>query len=712
MLDLQNFKSRVARRLLALFMISALAPTVALAVLSYLQVTRQLTTENERSLEVASEAAAEAILERLTVAREQVEVLSTVADLSRGNEGVRGGLTHGRGKGLAAAALVPEEGPPIILFGEPPRLDPGLREQLKRLAPSEQLLHSGDAGLDGVAPLSLAQALPNGSVIWAEIDPQPLWTTAETYASLRSRARLCVLDSVLRPVFCPGVSLADFRDELPVGASPGRGVPFQYSSDGEKYFGSFRPLFLRFVSRSSNWAVVVSESEDNVLAHAAGFRFTFPLVAFLSLGVVLLLSTTQIRRSMEPIVSLSQATKRIAARDFDSRVEVRTKDEFAELGDSFNAMAEQLKRQFETLSAVNAVDRAALSSMDERSVVETALAAVSALYPDGHPTASVLASSDEEEAWAMEWLPGLGPHVTRVTWSEADARALRDRPHAFFLPPLREDRPGYLPPYGPTDDPEPELVVPMAMDGYPLGVVTVRMGFASVDSTEISRIRQITDQVTLSLSHFRVVRQMEALTTGALTALARTVDAKSPWTSGHSERVASLSLEIGRQLGLPDDDLAILWRGGLLHDIGKIGVPASILDKRGRLTDEEYRLMKDHTVTGARILEPIGAYADLIPLVLYHHERLDGSGYPESLVGEATPWLARIVAVADTFDAMTSDRPYRAGMSATTAHELIAQMSGVQFDKRVVSAFQIVMGDRIHEDDADLLPARPLEEAG
>jgi putative nucleotidyltransferase with HDIG domain len=711
MLDLQNFKSRVARRLLALFVISALAPTVALAVLSYVQVTRQLTRENERSLGVASKAAANAILERLAVAREQVEVLSTIAELSLGNQGVSGGLTHGRGKGLAAAAIVPTEGPPRVLFGDAPRIDDETRNRLRRLAPAEQLLHSGAAGLDGIAPLSLAQALPDGSVIWAQIDPQPFWTTAETYASLRSRARLCVLDSVLRPVFCPGVALEDFQDELPVNADAARSVAFEWVSDGEKYFGSFRPIFLRFAFRSSNWAVVVSESEENVLAHAAGFRFTFPLVAFLSLCVVLLLSTAQIRRSLEPIVSLSQATKRIAARDFDSRVEVSTKDEFAELGESFNAMAKQLKRQFETLSAVNAVDRAALSSMDERSVVETALAELSALYPDGHPTASVLASADEEESWAMEWLPGLGPQVSRVRWSDADAAILRDRLDAFFLS-SQEDRPGYLPPYRVTDKPASELVVPLAKNGHPLGVMTVRLAFGTVDAAEISRIRQISDQVALSLSHFRVLNQMEALTTGALFALARTVDAKSPWTSGHSERVASLSVEIARQLGLPDEDLAILWRGGLLHDIGKIGVPASILDKPAKLTDEEYQAMKDHTVMGARILEPIAAYADLIPLVLYHHERWDGSGYPEGLEGEDIPWLARIVAVADTFDAMTSDRPYRSGMSATAAHELIVKLSPTQFDTRVVDAFRVVMGDRIQEEADETVLVTSLEEAG
>jgi putative nucleotidyltransferase with HDIG domain len=184
-----------------------------------------------------------------------------------------------------------------------------------------------------------------------------------------------------------------------------------------------------------------------------------------------------------------------------------------------------------------------------------------------------------------------------------------------------------------------------------------------------------------------LVEDLEELSWSTITTLARTIDAKSPWTAGHSERVTTMAIKIGQVLGLSEADLERLHRGGLLHDIGKIGVPASIIDKKGKLTAEEWQKMKDHTTIGARILEPLTALGDVIPIVLHHHERFDGNGYPHGLAGTDIPWLARITCVADTYDAMRSDRPYRVGLGPDETLEEIAMCSGSQFDPDVVRAF-------------------------
>ena len=202
-----------------------------------------------------------------------------------------------------------------------------------------------------------------------------------------------------------------------------------------------------------------------------------------------------------------------------------------------------------------------------------------------------------------------------------------------------------------------------------------------------------------------LVEELEDLSWGTITTLARTIDAKSSWTAGHSERVTKMSIRIGQVLGLSEEELERLHRGGLLHDIGKIGVPASIIDKKGPLTEVEMQKMRDHVTIGARILEPLAPMADVIPIVLYHHERWDGEGYPHRLAGTDIPWLARILCVADTYDAMRSDRPYRAGMGPDETLEEIALCSGSQFDPDVVRAF--VEGQAM---DARGLP--PLEPAG
>ena len=181
--------------------------------------------------------------------------------------------------------------------------------------------------------------------------------------------------------------------------------------------------------------------------------------------------------------------------------------------------------------------------------------------------------------------------------------------------------------------------------------------------------------------------------------LARAIDAKSLWTAGHSERVTQLALKIGRVMGLNQKELDDLHRGGLLHDIGKIGIAPEILDKAGKLTDEEYELMREHVRIGARILEPIQAYADVIPIVLQHHEYYDGSGYPDGIYGESISLGARIFTVADHYDALISDRPYRAGLAPEVVLGFIKNGAGKKFDPMVVEAFLEVIAAEDRESE-------------
>jgi putative nucleotidyltransferase with HDIG domain len=199
--------------------------------------------------------------------------------------------------------------------------------------------------------------------------------------------------------------------------------------------------------------------------------------------------------------------------------------------------------------------------------------------------------------------------------------------------------------------------------------------------------RQLADQLGVALANASLVDALDRLNVGTITALARTVDAKSPWTAGHSQRVTETATAIGRAMGLPAGDLDRLARGSLLHDIGKIAVPSSVLNKPGALTAEEFDQMKQHPTVGARILEPIPDYDRLIPVVLQHHERFDGSGYPAGIAGDEISLDARIVAVADVFDALTSERPYRKAMDLDVATRIIANGSGSDFDPAVVEAF-------------------------
>ena len=176
-----------------------------------------------------------------------------------------------------------------------------------------------------------------------------------------------------------------------------------------------------------------------------------------------------------------------------------------------------------------------------------------------------------------------------------------------------------------------------------------------------------------------------------------TVEAKDPYTRGHSDRVSEYSVLIGEKLGLTDDDIKTLRVGGLFHDIGKIGIPDSILLKESKLTDDEYSEIKNHPSIGAHILCNAEVFQDIIPIVKHHHERSDGKGYPSQLKGTDIPYLARITAVADAFDAMTSKRTYRNSMPIDIVRSEIEKNLGTQFDSEIGKIFLNILDNNYNE---------------
>jgi HD-GYP domain-containing protein (c-di-GMP phosphodiesterase class II) len=169
--------------------------------------------------------------------------------------------------------------------------------------------------------------------------------------------------------------------------------------------------------------------------------------------------------------------------------------------------------------------------------------------------------------------------------------------------------------------------------------------------------------------------------------LADTIERRDPYTGGHTRRVMNYSLAIGKSLELSRMDMINLKLAAILHDLGKIGISDDILLKNEELSRDEFEHMMMHAVYGAEILDRIDHLKDVIPGIKYHHEKYDGSGYPDGLKGKKIPVIARIIAVADTFDAITTDRPYRKGLSFDSAFEELKKSAGSQFDPEVVKAF-------------------------
>jgi HD-GYP domain-containing protein (c-di-GMP phosphodiesterase class II) len=210
-------------------------------------------------------------------------------------------------------------------------------------------------------------------------------------------------------------------------------------------------------------------------------------------------------------------------------------------------------------------------------------------------------------------------------------------------------------------------------------------------AAEISELAETFNSMAGDIEEFveqlkQAAEQNRDLFLGSIRMLAAAIDEKDPYTRGHSGRVAKFSVIIGQHLDLPAEDLDKIRISALLHDVGKIGVDDRVLKKPGALTAEEFALMKQHPSKGANIMRPVAQLKEMLPGIELHHEHVDGGGYPHGLRGEAIPMMARIIAVADTLDAMTTNRPYQTAMDLEFAMNKIMALAGTKFDRAVVDA--------------------------
>jgi HD-GYP domain-containing protein (c-di-GMP phosphodiesterase class II) len=216
-------------------------------------------------------------------------------------------------------------------------------------------------------------------------------------------------------------------------------------------------------------------------------------------------------------------------------------------------------------------------------------------------------------------------------------------------------------------------------------------------ATEISELAENFNKMAGDIEEY-IERLKEAaeenreLFIGSIRMLAAAIDEKDPYTRGHSGRVAKYSTLVGQELGLSPEALDTLRISALLHDVGKIGVEDRVLKKPGALTAEEFELMKQHTIKGANIMRPVSQLKDMLPGIELHHEHMDGRGYPYGLQGPQIPMMARIIGVADTLDAMTTNRPYQSAMDIDYALDRIKALKGTKFDEEVVNALESTIG--------------------
>jgi GAF domain-containing protein len=682
---LAALRSRVARRVVLLFFVCTLVPMGAVGIVSYAYVGRQLTRDAETRVERGAKLSGQAVIEHLgniegdlrAAARTlSVRDPATYADSVTvvGTEAVL--WVHPRGAHVIAGARF-----------EPPPLTVPMRQHLE--AGGSVVLHG--RGGDGEPAVLMAHGAgpddPRG-ILWAVIDPRYV---AERLAFAPNDATVCLFGGG-RAIACPMPGADGLRAALAeVGGgtlqqtsagAPRRVLRWRDAAGRPPFVVGYWEVFLRPSFLTDPWYIAVAESRASVLQPLASFNRTFPFMLLLALWVVLLVSHFQIRRLLEPLRFLMAGTGRVGRRDFSEPVVVRSGDEFEQLAGSFNAMAQRLDRQFRALEARSHIDRAVLAALDVERIAAAVLNVVPpAVGSDG--VALGLAPDGEPGSWhLMTQVGATGPAPGQAVPTPAELVELEGISDPRWFP--RGAVPSYV--ARPLAASMGVLVLPLRLERRTVGVLVLGYRHGAPSGDEVEAASQAADQVAVALANARLLSQLDRMSWGTVAALARAIDAKSHWTAGHSERVTDLALAIGRRLGLDATSLDNLHRGALLHDVGKIGVAADILDKVGPLSPAEHELMRRHVRIGAEILAPIPAYAGALPVVLHHHERWDGTGYPDGLRAEAIPLLARVLAVADTYDALTSDRPYRPGLPPADAVARIRQAVATQFDPAVADA--------------------------
>ncbi len=362
---------------------------------------------------------------------------------------------------------------------------------------------------------------------------------------------------------------------------------------------------------------------------------------------------------------------------------------------------ERSERHVQELSAMHNISQAFTATLDYQEVVSVVSERVGNLI--GAQFASVLLPDDDgrhlsivasynlsaEYVWAVNRkrkIPiGFGP--IGAAYVEREARVVKD---------VLTDE-GYAPwkHVASVQGYSSLVALPLLAKGQSIGVICIYFSETrELKENEMNLLTTAANEAAIAIENSRIYENLQDAFVGTIRSLAETIDAKDTYTRGHSERVSLYAEAIARGLGLQGPKLQTIRYAGYLHDVGKIGIPDAILSKPGKLTEEEYHVIQKHPVLSEKILSPVKFPFPVQSIVRHHHERYDGNGYPDKLAGEEIPLGARILFVADAYEAMTSDRPYRKALSTQRALSELENNMGTQFDRRVVEVFaRIIRSD-------------------
>jgi putative nucleotidyltransferase with HDIG domain len=696
--DKKTFNSKIASRIFLTFVACALVPVVCLSGLFYLKFTRSLETQNEKMLGQIVKSQAKALFDRLNLAEQELDLLCSMgAPGLESSKDLSGRLRDRLRENFKNIGFFKNPGKGVPLLDRSPIDSLNLSaDDVKHLADRKPLI--AELNFFGSKPFIIVAHFDDAGTsiegfLAAEMNFDFLWS-ANVLDNLPPDTGLCVLNSSRVPIYSTEPELFHLADFLKAETQSTTSGIFEFSISDETYVASYSQMFLKPRYKLPHWTLMIFRAKSDVLKPIENFKKTFQWIIFGTILLVVLLSIARIRKSMVPVAELIKGVDRIAIKDFSQDIHISSNDEFEVLAAAFNQMAGKLDHSFKTLSARAEIDRAVLSTLDRDTIIKEAIMRISdCVTCDTYGlclidstlslSGQVFYKSEVHRQAILSKTVTITPKVFSLL-KELPAHVLLRKDDLILDCLLPE-----------TDFQMPcTLLLPIRFNSKVIAVLWIGVKTNKEFSEEdISVARQIGDQLSIALSNANLVTELSEMSWGTLQALARMVDAKSAWTAGHSLRVTELAQKVGGKLNLDPKSLEALHRASLLHDIGKVGVPSALLDKSSKLTDEEFQIIKGHPALGARIIEPIKPFKELMPIIAQHHERYDGGGYPYGYAADQIHWGARILAVADVFDALASDRPYRKAMPIGQIFELMQKESGRQFDPAAVSALLNVMNE-------------------
>ncbi len=693
--DKTFLRSKFGIRLFTLFVACALLPLFVLLVISYHSVSAELEEQAERRLQELGKSTVMGIIARLNLL--DVELQLAEHSLLSGSTGNEFKVNPERFRSIVLKSAA---SPGRTLAGSP-FVPPDLTSsQHDHLDANQPLFHAQEQA-DGTYRFLLGRNCPSlenspPSILWGEIENSYLWWGPPRDNTLPAEADLVIL---LEDLPNPVLSTTELTPEILRTLSEKVSEQSMGSllwQDAEKvdFRAQYRSANLRPLYGSAAMTIVIGEASNLSMQPFFDFKRNLIGTILLSLWIILLLTIGQIRRHLVPLQELQRGTKEIAEGQLETRVEVQTDDEFADVAASFNSMAGNLEIQFKTLRTSNEFVEAVLSSLNTNRIIDTVLVEFQQLLDSARVVVTLTEREGQSVGHQFYRDSGdtmtTGPLVRKI--SDSDLEQLHHSRHHVLVPP------GAVPPSYYLSDQKttilPILAFPIFLHGDLVSVIAGSLHASSrLEDSDLALHRHVANQVAVALSNAELVEDLDAMSWGTLTALGRTIDVRSHWTMGHSERVMDLAQRVGKAMGLSDARLDSLLRASLLHDIGKIGVPTDILDKKGSLSPEEMSRVREHVRIGVQILRPVPALRDVVPLVAQHHEWYDGTGYPAGLAGDEICLEAQILAAVDCYDALRSNRPYRAALSHDAVIRYMTKHVGTQFEPQVVDSLLTLLSE-------------------